>query len=225
MPRRVIVTGGSRGFGLGIVRRLVHRARPAHAARSLQFVSFDLSEISAVGDLVKSIRREGGPIYGLVNNAAVGASSLLALMATADIEGVVRLNTLSPTVLTTHVIRHMLADGAGRMINVASIVGFTGYRGRSVYSATKASLIGLTRSLAREVGRLRVTVNGVAPGFLDTEMTQGLDAEHRAPVIRRSALQRLPAIEDVANAVAFLLGAGTESITGTVLTVDAGRTA
>jgi 3-oxoacyl-[acyl-carrier protein] reductase len=241
----VIVTGGSRGLGLGIVKRLIcdgydavaiarrmnddlastieaaERTRPG----SLQFVPFDLDEIGEMGALVKRIRREAGPIYGLVNNAALGASGLLALMATADIERVVRLNTLSPIVLTKHVVRHMLADGGGRVVNVASIVGFTGYRGLSVYSATKASLIGFTRSLAREVGSRRVTVNAVAPGFLDTEMTQSMDEEHRARVIRRSALQRLPSIEDVAGSVEFLLGARSASITGTVLTVDAGSTA
>jgi 3-oxoacyl-[acyl-carrier protein] reductase len=111
------------------------------------------------------------------------------------------------------------------VVNVASIVAFTGYRGLSVYSATKASLVGFTRSLAREVGKHRVTVNAVAPGFLDTEMTEGMDDEHRAQVARRSALGRLPRVEDVANAVEFLLGARADSITGTVVTVDAGSTA
>jgi 3-oxoacyl-[acyl-carrier protein] reductase len=197
------------------------RARPG----SLRFVSFDLGDVSDMPALVKTIRREGGPIHGLVNNAALGSSAILALMQTADIERVVRLNTLSPIVLTKYVVRQMLADRGGRVVNVASIVGFTGYRGLSVYSATKASLIGFTRSLAREVGSRRVTVNAVAPGFLDTEMTQAMDEAHRAQVIRRSALQRLPSIEDVANAVEFLLGPRSESVTGTVLTVDAGSTA
>jgi 3-oxoacyl-[acyl-carrier protein] reductase len=240
----VIVTGGSRGLGLGIVRRLICDGYDAIAiargmndelattmetaerarAGSLRFIPFDLGEISEVPALVKTVRRDG-PIHGLVNNAAVGTASILALMSTADIERVVRLNTLSPIVLTKHVVRQMLADGGGRVVNVSSIVGFTGYRGLSVYSATKASLVGFTRSLAREVGRRRITVNAVAPGFLDTEMTQAMDDDHRAQVIRRSALQRLPSIEDVANAVEFLLGARADSITGTVLTVDAGSTA
>jgi 3-oxoacyl-[acyl-carrier protein] reductase len=127
--------------------------------------------------------------------------------------------------LTKYVVRHMMADGGGRIVNVASIVGFTGYSGLSVYSATKASLIGFTRSLAREVGRCGVTVNAVAPGFLDTEMTQGLEGERREQVVRRSALRRLPEVDDVADAVEFLLGSKAKSITGTVLTVDAGNTA
>ena len=100
----------------------------------------------------------------------------------------------------------MMADGGGRIVNVSSIVGFTGYSGLSVYGATKASMIGFTRSLAREVGRLGITVNAVAPGFMDTEMTQGLGDEQREQVARRSALRRLAEVDDVANAVEFLLG-------------------
>ena len=146
-------------------------------------------------------------------------------MPTAQIEQLVALNTVSPIVLTKYVVRHMMADGGGRVVNVASIVGFTGYSGLSVYSATKASLIGFTRSLAREVGRCGVNVNAVAPGFLDTEMTERMDEDHRARIARRSALGRLPEIDDVANAVEFLLGARAAGITGTVLTVDAGNTA
>jgi 3-oxoacyl-[acyl-carrier protein] reductase len=245
MRRRVIVTGGSRGLGLGIVRRLICDGYDAiavarrmndqlasaieHADQkrpgSLRFVPFDLAEVSEIPAFVKDIRREAGPIYGLVNNAAIGTAALLALMPTAQIERLVRLNTLSPIVLTKHVVRHMMADGGGRVVNVASIVGFTGYSGLSVYSATKASLIGFTRSLAREVGRCGVNVNAVAPGFLDTDMTQQMDEDHHAQVARRSALRRLPEVEDVANAVEFLLGARANSITGTVLTVDAGNTA
>src|SRR5947207_3427354 len=114
---------------------------------------------------------------------------------------------------------------AGYRVNAASIVGFTGYSGLSVYGATKASMLGFTRSLAREVGRMGVTVNSIAPGFLDTDMTHGLDDEHRQQIVRRSALRRLPEVDDVAGAVEFLLGDAAKSITGTVLTVDAGNTA
>jgi 3-oxoacyl-[acyl-carrier protein] reductase len=137
----------------------------------------------------------------------------------------VRLNTVSPMVLTKYVVRAMMADGGGRIVNVASIVGFTGYSGLSVYGATKASMLGFTRSLAREVGRMGVNVNAVAPGFLDTEMTHELDATRREQIARRSALRRLPAVGDVAEAVEFLLGDRSGGITGTVLTVDAGSTA
>ena len=112
-------------------------------------------------------------------------------MHNSQIEQLIRVNTLSPIVLTKYVVRHMMADGGGRVVNIASIVGFTGYSGLSVYGATKASMIGFTRSLAREVGRMGVNVNAVAPGFVDTDMTQDLDREHREQIARRSALARL----------------------------------
>jgi 3-oxoacyl-[acyl-carrier protein] reductase len=111
------------------------------------------------------------------------------------------------------------------VVNVASILGFTGYSGLSVYGATKASMIGFTRSLAREVGTLGINVNAIAPGFMDTDMTQGLESEHREKVARRSALGRFAEVEDVAGAIEFLLGPKSKNITGTVLTVDAGATA
>ena len=108
-------------------------------------------------------------------------------------------------------------------MNVASIIGFTGYSGLAVYGATKASMLGFTRSLAREVGRIGVNVNSVAPGFIDTEMTHGLKDEQRQQIIRRSALKRLAEIDDVANAVEFCWADKAKNITGMVLTVDAGK--
>jgi 3-oxoacyl-[acyl-carrier protein] reductase len=192
---------------------------------SLQFVPFDLANIEAISKLVRALRTDLGPIYGLVNNAAVSVDGALAIMHNAQIEQLVRLNTLSPIILSKYVVRFMLADGGGRIVNIASIIGFTGYSGLSVYGATKASMLGFTRSLAREVGRKGVNVNAVAPGFLDTDMTQRLDEAQRQQIARRSALGRLAAIDDVANAVTFLLSDGAQSITGTVVTVDAGNTA
>jgi 3-oxoacyl-[acyl-carrier protein] reductase len=243
--RNVIVTGGSRGLGLGIARKLaasgyvviaIARKRTEQVAAAitaaekaktgaLHFVPFDLGAIEKIPDLVRSLRKEFGPIYGLVNNAALGTDGVLATMHNARIEALVRVNTVSPIVLTKYVVRTMMAEGGGRIVNVSSIIGFTGYSGLSVYGATKASMLGFTRSLAREVGRLGVNVNAVAPGFMDTEMTKGLEGEQREKVARRSALRRLPEVEDVANMVEFLLGEGGKSITGTVLTVDAGSTA
>ena len=110
-------------------------------------------------------------------------------------------------------------------MNVSSIVSFTGYSGLSVYAATKASLIGFTKSLAREVGRLGITVNAVAPGFIETEMTRGLGEEDKKRVAQRSALRRLARPEDIAGAVKFLMGESGRNITGAVLTIDAGNTA
>jgi 3-oxoacyl-[acyl-carrier protein] reductase len=147
------------------------------------------------------------------------------MMHNSKIDELVRVNTLSPIVLTKYVVRSMMSDGSGRIVNVASIIGFTGYSGLSAYAATKAAMLGFTRSLAREVGRLGITVNAVAPGFLDTEMTHGLAGDERQKVMRRSALRRLASIDDVADAVEFLLSDKARSMSGTVLTVDAGATA
>jgi 3-oxoacyl-[acyl-carrier protein] reductase len=150
---------------------------------------------------------------------------VLALTSTHRIQEVVTLNTVSPMVLTKYVVRGMMADGGGRIVNISSVVASTGYRGLSVYAATKASLLGFTRSLAREVGSMGVNVNAVAPGFAITEMTKALADEKRQKIARRSALNRLVDAEDVANAVEFLLSDRSKNITGTVLTVDAGNTA
>ena len=147
------------------------------------------------------------------------------MMHDAEIERLVRLNTLSVLLVTKYVLRAMLSVGGGRIVNVSSIVSVTGYKGLSVYGATKASLVGFTRALAREVGPLGITVNAVAPGFVATDMTESLTEEQRASVVRRSALRRLAGVEDVAHAVAFLLGDEAKNITGTTLTVDAGSTA
>ena len=241
----VLVSGGSRGIGLAIVRRLaaadynviaVARSE-SNALRDtirdvakqgtggLHFRAFDLSAIDAIPAFVKSVRDEFGAIYGLVNNAGVGTEGLLATMHNSQIEALLRLNVLSPVILTKYVVRHMMADGAGRIINMSSIIASTGYNGLSVYGATKAAATGFTRSLAREVGKLGITVNAIAPGFIDTELTHNLGPEQRQRIAGRSALRRLPETDDVASMVEYLLGEGGRNITGTVLTVDAGNTA
>src|SRR5207247_8558679 len=127
-------------------------------------------------------------------------------------------NTLCPIVLTKYVVRDMMADGGGRSVNVSSIIGFTGYSGLSVYAVTKAAMIGFTRSLAREVGRRGVNVNAVAPGFLETDMTRGLEGDRREHVARRSALRRFAEIDDVADAVEFVRVPQAKSTPGTLLT-------
>ncbi len=241
----VLVTGGSRGIGLAISRRLASvgynviavarsEARElqdaigevtANAIGGLSFRAFDLSEIDAIPEFVRKLRQEVGPLYGLVNNAGIGTEGLLATMHNSQIEALVRLNVLSPIVLTKHVVRHMMADGAGRIINMSSIIGATGYNGLSVYGATKAAATGFTRSLAREVGRVGITVNAIAPGFIETELTQNLSEGQRGRIAGRSALRRLAGVDDVARMVEYLLGEGGRNVTGAVFTIDAGNTA
>ncbi len=243
--QNVIVTGGSRGLGLAMACALsaagyriialarnsteelvaASRAAADGGRGAIEFRACDLSDLGQIAPLVKALRADFGPLYGLINNAGLGTSGLLSTMRDQDIQRLIQLNTVSPILLSKYAVRSMMAQREGRIINIASIVASTGYGGLSVYSATKASLIGFTRSLAREVGRLGITVNAVAPGFIATEMTQELDEAQRQQIARRSALKRMPDPIDVARSIEFLLGDGGRNITGTVLTVDAGSTA
>jgi 3-oxoacyl-[acyl-carrier protein] reductase len=243
--QNVIVTGGSRGLGLAMARtlaasgyRIIALARNgtdelAAASRAaadsgrgaIEFRAADLSDVGRIGALVKALRADFGPIFGLVNNAGLGTSGVLSNMRDQDIQRLIQLNTVSPIVLSKYVVRSMMAHRDGRIINIASIVASTGYSGLSVYSATKASLIGFTRSLAREVGQLGITVNAIAPGFIATEMTDDLGEGEREKIARRSALKRMADPIDIARSIEFLLGEGGRNITGTTLTIDAGNTA
>src|SRR5215475_11096121 len=240
--RNVLVTGGSRGIGLSIAGRLAAsgfnviavalresdelRAAIAGAKQgNLHFRACDLSAIDAIPAFVKQMRDEFGAIYGLVNNAGIGTEGLLATMHNSEIEALLRLNVLSPVILTKYIVRHMMAAGEGRIVNISSIIASTGYNGLSVYGATKAAATGFTRSLAREVGKVGITVNAIAPGFIDTELTQGLGGEGRDKIAKRSALRRLPEVSDVARMVEYLFSDGGRNITGSVITIDAGNTA
>lgn len=243
--RNILITGGSRGLGLAIGRKLaaagdrviaVARKQSDELASvvleaessklgAVHFRSFDLSDVERIPDLISALRDEFGPLYGLVNNAALGAGSVLATMSDSQIDRVIRLNIHSPIVLTKYAVRSMMVGRGGRIVNISSVVSFTGYSGLSAYSASKASLIGFTRSLARELGPLDITVNSVAPGFLTTEMTSDLTTAHLEQIRRRSALRRLADVDDVACAVEYLLSKKARNITGTTLTIDAGNTA
>jgi 3-oxoacyl-[acyl-carrier protein] reductase len=240
--RNIIVTGASRGLGLAIASTLaaggdrviavarnptpeLTAASAAAGAGAIEFRPLDLSATATIAGFVSRIRKEFGPVFGLVNNAGLGTPGVLAMMRDTDIEQLMRLNVIAPLVLSKYVVRAMMLERAGRIVNISSIVGSTGYRGLSAYAATKAALVGFTRSLAREVGSLGITVNAVAPGFISTEMTADLDEGHREQIARRSALKRLPVPADVAAAVEFLMSDKANNITGTTLTVDAGNTA
>jgi len=243
--RNIIITGASRGLGLHMAETVagagygviavartstseLQAAADSTAKRgtgAIHFASFDLSKLAEIPAFVSGLRKKYGPIYGLVNNAGLGTAGVLANMRDADVERLMQLNVTAPILLAKYVVRSMLVQREGRIINISSIISSTGYSGLSAYAATKAALVGFTRSLAREVGSLGITVNAVAPGFIDTEMTKELGEEERERIARRSALRRLAEPSDVAEAVAFLISDKARNITGVTLTVDAGNTA
>lgn len=240
--KTVLVTGAARGLGLAISRRLVaEQYRVIGLGRTLTdefeqlmaatsdgnvvaFVPYDLNHLDGIPKLVTDITRQHGPLYGLVNNAAVGLDGVLATMHARDIGRVLRVNLEAPILLAKCACRSMLTRKEGRIVNVSSIIATTGFNGLSVYGASKAGLSGFTRSLARELGRANITVNCVAPGFMATEMTSGLQGE-KLESIRRRAPLGLAEPDDAAGAVAYLLSEAARRITGSTITVDGGSTA
>lgn len=239
MMKNVIVTGARRGLGLAITQRLASEGyRVIAVARSesaelnalidndyVCLESFDLSAVDKIHKWVGQITKKYGRIYGLVNNAAIGSDGILSTMHETDIAQSMLVNLQSPIVLTKYVSRSMLLGGQGRIINISSIIGSTGFSGLSVYAATKAGLIGFTKSLSRELGKAGITVNCVAPGYMDTDMTRGIAPDKLVSIMRRSPSGKLASVESVAGTVSFLLGDDGEMITGTTLTIDAGSTA
>ena len=239
-PGTILLTGASRGIGLAIAQHLVATGWPlvavsrtcsaeldavlAAASQPAHFVAADLSDTDAIPELVGSIEREHGPLYGLVNNAGAGLDGLLLTQHSSDISKLIELNLLAPIMLCKYVARQLVRRRRGRIVNITSIVAQNGFSGLAVYSATKAGLEALTRSLAREVGRAKVTVNAVAPGFIETEMTAGLGESQLDSIERRSPLG-LAIPQDVAGAVAYLLADEALRVTGSVVTVDGGSTA
>lgn len=239
--KNVIVTGVSKGLGLALSTRLA--ADPeirliglsrsvgdgyaalmeAHPDR-VHHARFDAADIAAIPGMVRGITQEHGRLYGLVNNAGMGLDGVLATMHASDIERVLRVNLEAPITLCKYASRSMMPAREGRIVNISSIIASTGFHGLAAYAASKAGLEGLTRSLSRELGKMGITVNCVAPGYMETEMTGGIDV-HKMASIRRRAPLGLARPEDAAGAVQYLLGPDGARVTGTVLTVDGGSTA
>ncbi len=240
-PRTVVITGGSRGLGAGLAESFLEAGdRVATCARSISpqieqwhgtygdrliFEEVDLADRASTDAFIAAVVERWGGIDVLVNNAGVARDGVLALFSDEDADVVVDLNLKGTIHLTRLVVRRMLAkERPGRIINISSIVGLSGYRGLSVYSATKAALDGFTRALARELGPAGITVNSVAPGYLRTEMSHGLDDSQLAQIVRRTPAGRLGEPEDIARVVKFLVAPENGYITGQVLVVDGGLT-
>jgi 3-oxoacyl-[acyl-carrier protein] reductase len=240
-PRTVVVTGGSRGLGAGIVASFlgsgdrvatcarsgseqVERWRSEHSD-SFIFEEVDLSSREATAEFVGGVANQWETFDVLVNNAGVARDGVLGLFGDDDVDTVIDLNLKATIQVTRLVVRRMLArERPGRIVNISSIVGLSGYRGLAVYSATKAALDGFTRALARELGTTGITVNSVAPGYLKTEMSHGLDDAQLGQIVRRTPAGRLGEPEDIARAVQFLAAPESDYLTGQVLVVDGGLT-
>ena len=238
--RAALITGGGRGIGRAIALCLArdganvavldinedNAKETAEMVRNLgcQAVAIqaDVSDSGAVQRAVNTTIETLGDLHILVNNAGITRDMLIIKMKEDEWKKVIDINLTSAFLCSRAAVKHMLRKRYGRVVNISSVVGLAGQAGQTNYSASKAGLIGLTKSLAKEVGSRGITVNAVAPGFIPTALTDVLPEEQRAAVIAATPLGRLGTVEDIANAVAFLASDEAGFITGQVLSVDGG---
>ena len=238
--RVALVTGASRGIGEAIARRLASEgATVLAAARSIpsldrvvaeissaggtaRAIALDVSESASIDAAVKSALDQNGQIDILVNNAGISEDNLILRMSREAWDRVLSTNLTGAFLLTQAVVKGMVRRRYGRIVNVTSVVGLMGNAGQANYASAKAGLVGLTKSVARELGSRNVTCNAVAPGFIATAMTDRITAEARETLSGQIPLQRLGSPEDVASAVAYLASEEAGYVTGTVLNVSGG---
>lgn len=239
-PPVALVTGGSKGLGAGLVQAYLdagYAVETCSRSRTDQvdlwekehpdrfgFTEADVSVAAEADRYVKDAAARRGRVDVLVNNAGVAREGVVALFSDEALDQVVDLNLKGTVYVTRAASRVMLARRSGSIVNISSIVGTSGYRGLSVYGATKAALDGFTRALARELGSRGITVNSVAPGYLRTEMSHGLDGDQLGQITRRTPMGRLGDPEDIARVVLFLTDPANRYLTGQVVVVDGGLT-
>ncbi len=229
MGRSVLVTGGNRGIGLAIARRLAAdgasvtvTSRSGEPVEGLNTVQCDVTDAASVDAAFKAVEEQNGPVEVLVANAGITKDQLLALMSEDDFAGVLDTNLTGAYRVAKRAVRPMMRQRAGRLIFISSVVGLYGSGGQANYAASKAGLVGLARSLARELGSRGITSNVVAPGFVESDMTAVLPPERKEQILAAVPLGRYAQAAEVAAAVSFLAGPDGGYVTGAVIPVDGG---
>jgi 3-oxoacyl-[acyl-carrier protein] reductase len=229
MGRSVLVTGGNRGIGLAIARRLAAggdsvtiTSRSGDPVDGLAVARCDVTDTASVDAAFGQVEKEQGPVEVLVANAGINHDQLLALMSEDDFSSVLDTNLTGAFRVTKRAVRGMIRARRGRLIYISSVVGLLGSGGQANYAASKAGLVGLARSTARELASRAITANVVAPGFVDSDMTAALPEERKAAILAQIPLARYGAADEVAGVVQFLAGDDAGYITGAVIPVDGG---
>ena len=229
MGRSVLVAGGNRGIGLAIARRLAAggdsvtiTSRSGDPVDGLAVARCDVTDTASVDAAFSQVEKEQGPVEVLVANAGINHDQLLALMSEDDFSSVLDTNLTGAFRVTKRAVRGMIRARRGRLIYISSVVGLLGSGGQANYAASKAGLVGLARSTARELASRAITANVVAPGFVDSDMTAALPEERKAAILAQIPLARYAAADEVAGVVQFLAGDDAGYITGAVIPVDGG---
>jgi len=229
MSRSALVTGGNRGIGLSIARELAAGGdqvavtyRSGEPPEGLLGVNCDITDTAQVDAAFKSVEEEQGPVEVLVANAGITKDNLMAMMSEDDFSAVLDTNLTGSFRVAKRAVRGMIRRRGGRIVLVSSVVGLLGSGGQVNYAASKAGLVGFARSLARELGSRGITVNVVAPGFIETAMTDELSEERQAEIKKNVPLGRYGTAEEIAHTVRFLSSEQAAYITGAVIPVDGG---